>query len=165
MGNPTITAWRTAGENGDATAAAACLAPEVEMISPLTAQFRFHGPAQVTDVLASAFEVIHDIRYHTEVGADDTWALFYHGMARREPVEEAQLLRLNGQGLIREITFFGRPLPALTEVMAGIGPRLLRRQRQPGLARLVGLATAPLNALTKLGERTILPRADPSRRR
>jgi hypothetical protein len=165
MGNPTITAWRTAGENGDATAAAACLAPEVEMISPLTAQFRFHGPAQVTDVLASAFEVIHDIRYHTEVGADDTWALFYHGMARREPVEEAQLLRLNGQGLIREITFFGRPLPALTEVMAGIGPRLLRRQRQPGLARLVGLATAPLNALTKLGERTILPRADPARRR
>src|SRR5689334_5413296 len=114
MGNPTITAWRTAGENGDATAAAACLAPEVEMISPLTAQFRFHGPAQVTDVLASAFEVIHDIRYHTEVGADDTWALFYHGRARREPVEEAQLLRLNGQGLIREITFFGRPLPALT---------------------------------------------------
>ncbi|WP_433721190.1 nuclear transport factor 2 family protein [Actinoplanes sp. CA-051413] len=165
MGNPTITAWRTAGENGDATAAATCLAPEVEMISPLTAQFRFHGPAQVTDVLTSAFEVIHDIRYHTEVGADDTWALFYHGMARREPVEEAQLLRLNGQGLIREITFFGRPLPALTEVMAGIGPRLLRRQRQPGLARLVGLATAPLNALTKLGERTILPRADPSRRR
>ena len=165
MGNPTITAWRTAGENGDATAAAACLAPEVEMISPLTAQFRFHGPAQVTDVLASAFEVIHDIRYHTEVGADDTWALFYHGMARREPVEEAQLLRLNGQGLIREITFFGRPLPALTEVMAGIGPRLLRRQRQPGLARLVGLATAPLNAMTKLGERTILPRADPARRR
>jgi hypothetical protein len=83
MGNPTITAWRTAGEHGDAAAAAACLAPEVEMISPLTAQFRFHGRAEVTDVLASAFEVIHEIRYHTEVGATDTWALFYHGMARR----------------------------------------------------------------------------------
>src|SRR5687768_11146410 len=106
MGNPTIAAWRAAGENGDAAAATACLAPEVELISPLTAQFRFHGPAQVADVLASAF---------------------------------AQLLRLNPDGLIREITFFGRPLPALTEVMAGIGPRLLRRQRRPGLARLVGL--------------------------
>ncbi|GAA3343289.1 hypothetical protein GCM10020358_41650 [Amorphoplanes nipponensis] len=165
MGNPTITAWRAAGENGDAAAAAACLAPAVEMISPLTAQFRFHGPDQVAQVLASAFEVIRDIRYHTEVGADDTWALFYHGMARREPVEEAQLLRLDADGLIREITFFGRPLPALTEVMAGIGPRLLRRQHQPGLARLVGLATAPLNAMTRLGERTILPRADPARSR
>jgi hypothetical protein len=165
MGNVTIDAWRTAGEHGDAAAATACLAPEVEMISPLTGQFRFHGPAQVGDVLASAFEVIHDIRYHTEVGANDTWALFYHGVARREPVEEAQLLRLDADGLIREITFFGRPLPALTEVMAAIGPRLLRRQRRPGLARVVGLATAPLNALTRLGERTIVPRADPARER
>jgi hypothetical protein len=163
MGNPTIDAWRAAGEHGDAAAATACLAPEVEMISPLTAQFRFHGPAQVADVLASAFEVIHDIRYHTEVGAGDTWALFYHARARREAVEEAQLVRLNAEGLIREITLFGRPLPALTEVMAGIGPRLLRRQRRPGLARLVGLATAPLNAMARLGERTVLPRADPAR--
>jgi hypothetical protein len=165
MGNPTIDAWRAAGEHGDAAAATACLAPEVEMISPLTAQFRFHGPAQVADVLASAFEVIHDIRYHTEVGAGDTWALFYHARARREAVEEAQLVRLNAEGLIREITLFGRPLPALTEVMAGIGPRLLRRQRRPGLARLVGLATAPLNAMARLGERTVLPRADPARTR
>jgi hypothetical protein len=163
MGNPTIAAWRAAGENGDAAAATACLAPEVELVSPLTAQFRFHGPAQVADVLASAFEVIHGIRYHTEVGAEDTWALFYHGTAGREAVEEAQLLRLNPDGLIREITFFGRPLPALTEVMAGIGPRLLRRQRRPGLARLVGLATAPLNAMTRFGERTVMPRADPGR--
>lgn len=163
MGNPTITAWCAAGEHGDAAAATACLAPDVELISPLTARFRFHGRDQVADVLTSAFEVIRDIRFHTEVGSDDTWALFYHGRTRREPVEEAQLLRLNADGLIRELTFFGRPLPALTEIMAGIGPRLLRRQRRPGLARLVGLATAPLNAMAGFGERTILPRADPGR--
>ena len=163
MGNPTITAWCAAGEHGDAAAATACLAPDVELISPLTARFCFHGREQVADVLTSAFEVIRDIRFHTEVGSDDTWALFYHGRTRREPVEEAQLLRLNADGLIRELTFFGRPLPALTEIMAGIGPRLLRRQRRPGLARLVGLATAPLNAMAGFGERTILPRADPGR--
>jgi hypothetical protein len=45
--------------------------------------------------------------------------------------------------------------------MAGIGPRLLRRQGQPGLARLVGLATGPLNAMTRSGERSIMPRAKP----
>jgi hypothetical protein len=165
MGNPTIDAWRSAGENGDAAAAAACLAPDVEVISPLTAAFRFHGPAQVTDMLASAFEVIHQIRFHTEVGKGDTWALFYHARAGREPVEEAQLLRLDGAGLIRELTLFGRPLPALTAVMAGIGPRLLRRQRQPWLGRAVTLATAPLHAAVRLGERTLLPKADPNRRR
>jgi len=165
MGNVTIDAWRAAGESGDAAAAVACLAPDIQVISPLTASFRFHGPAQVGRMLASAFEVIHEIRYHTEVGAGDTWALFYHARAGREALEEAQLLRLDGAGLIRELTLFGRPLPALTTVMTGIGPRLLRRQRQPLLGRVVTLATAPLNAAVRLGERTLLPRADPNRRR
>lgn len=165
MSRSTIAAWRAAGESADVAAAMACLATDVEVVSPLTAQFRFHGSAQVADMLASAFEVISDIRFHTEVGDGDTWALFYHGRACRETVEEAQLLRLDADGLIREITLFGRPLPALTEVMAGIGPRLLRRQGQPVLARLVTLAAGPLNAMTRMGERTLLPRADPNRRR
>ncbi|MGX6608492.1 nuclear transport factor 2 family protein [Micromonosporaceae bacterium Da 78-11] len=165
MANATIDAWRAAGESGDAAAAVACLAADIEVISPLTASFRFHGPAQVTDMLASAFEVIHDIRFHTELGAGDTWALFYHARVGREPLEEAQLLRLDGDGLIRELTLFGRPLPALTAVMAGIGPRLLRRQRQPLLSRVVTVATAPLNAAARLGERTLLPKADPNRPR
>jgi hypothetical protein len=164
MGNATIDAWRAAGENGDARAAAATLAPDVEVISPLTAKFRFHGPEQVTDMLASAFEVIHGIRFHTEVGEGRVWALFYHAQAGREPVEEAQLIRLDDQDRIRELTIFGRPLPALTEVMAGIGPRLLRRQRQPLLGRVVTLATGPINAAVRFGERTLLPRADPNRR-
>jgi hypothetical protein len=158
-----IAAWRAAGESGDATAAGACLAPEVELISPLTEQFRFHGPAQVIDVLAAAFEVISEINYHTEVGTGETRALFYYGRVGGRPLEEAQLLRLNADGLIRELTLFGRPLPALTDVMAGIGPRLLRRQRQPRLARLVGVATAPLAAMTRLGEKRLLPRADPNK--
>jgi hypothetical protein len=164
MGNTTIDAWRVAGERGDATAAAACLAPGIEVISPLTAAFRFHGTEQVTHMLASAFEVIHDIRYHTELGDGPTWALFYRARVGRDALEEAQLLRLDDEGRIRELTLFGRPLPALTAVMKGIGPRLLRRQRQPALSRLVTVATAPINAAVRLGERTLLPKADPNRR-
>ncbi len=36
----TTNAWRAANEAGDATAAVECLAADVELISPLTAQFR-----------------------------------------------------------------------------------------------------------------------------
>ena len=43
MDNETIAAWRAAGERGDAAAAGRCLSPDVEMISPLTAAFRFRG--------------------------------------------------------------------------------------------------------------------------
>jgi SnoaL-like protein len=163
-GHATIDAWRAAGEHGDAASCTALLAPDVEVLSPLTEAFRFRGPAQVTDMLLSAFEVIHDIRFHTQLGGGDTWALFYHARTGSVTVEEAQLLRLDTAGLIRELTLFGRPLPALTTVMSGIGPRLLRRQRQPLLSRLVRLATAPLNAAAHLGERTLLPKADPNRK-
>lgn len=160
----TITAWRAAGESGDAEAAAACLAEDVVVVSPLTARFRFRGKAEVAEMLAAAFECIAGIRYHTEVGEGATWALFYHARAGREALEEAQLLRLDAQGLVRELTLFGRPLPAVTRVMADIGPRLLRRQGRPGAARLVGAATGPLALFTRVGERRIVPLADPAKR-
>jgi hypothetical protein len=146
-------------------AAAECLATNVTVISPLTAQFRFHGRDEAREMLIAAFEVIRDIRFHTEVGDASTRALFYHAHAGNQALEEAQLLRLDADGLITEITLFGRPLPGLTAVMADIGPRLLRRQNRPGLARLVTLATTPLAAMTRLGERHLVPLADPARRR
>src|SRR5258705_910737 len=106
----TIAAWREAVERGDANAAGRLLAADIEVISPLTEQFRFHGPEQVTTMLAAAFETISDIRFHTQVGADQTWALFFHARVGRQLVEEAQLLRLDTSGHIRELTLFGRPL-------------------------------------------------------
>jgi len=78
-------------------------------------------------------------------------------------IEEAQLLRLNDDGQIQELTLFGPPLPGLTAVMAGIGPALLRRLGQATLAPLVGAAVAPLATLTRLGERYLVPLGDPSR--
>ena len=78
-------------------------------------------------------------------------------------VEEAQLLRLDGDGLIREITLFGRPLPALTAVMSGIGPRIARHQGRRGLAAFLRLNTAPLHAMVTFGDRRVVPLAAPPR--
>ena len=161
----TTAAWRTAGERGDGEAAAACLAENVVAISPLTAAFRFEGREQVREMLLAAVQVFGDVRYHTEVGDERTRALFMTGRAGREQFEEAQLLRFDDDGRIVELTLFGRPLPALTQVLSTIGPLLVRRQGRPGLARVIKAATAPLHAVTRLGEKTLVPLADPSRPR
>jgi hypothetical protein len=159
----TCAAWRSAGEHGDVAAARLCLSTNVQVISPLTAQFRFLGSDQTTEMLAAAFEVISDIRYHTEVGDERTRALFYHARCGREHLEEAQLLRFDEAGLIAELTLFGRPLPGVTAVMAAIGPLLLRRQGRTVAAAVVASATKPLAAMVRLGEARLVPLADPAR--
>jgi len=50
----TTAAWRAAGEGADVAAAGRCLAAGIEVLSPLTAQFRFCGPQQVQEMLAAA---------------------------------------------------------------------------------------------------------------
>lgn len=160
-----VSRWREAGEQGDAELAGTALADGAVLISPLTARFRFHGRDEVTAVLRAAFGVITDIRFHTEVGDATTRALFYHGRAAGLEIEEAQLLRLDADGLIEELTFFGRPLPGLTAVMHGIGPRMARQDGQPMLARFLSAVTAPLDALVRSGDRHLVPLADPARRR
>lgn len=167
MGNrvdTTTASWRAAGESHDVELAAACLAEDVQVISPLTARFRFHGRAQARDMLVAAFEVIDTIRYHTELGDGSARALFFNGRCGREDFEEAQLLRFDDDGLIEELTLFGRPLPGVTAVMAAIGPAMLKRRQQPFLARLIGAASAPLVLLTRTGEKRLVPLADPNRR-
>jgi hypothetical protein len=155
--------WRQAGESGDCALATTCLAADVQVISPLTAQFRFTGHDQVRDMLAAAYRVIDSITFHTEVGDDRTRALFYYGRCRGVDFEEAQLLRFDDQGLIVEITLFGRPLPGLTAVMASIGPELLQAGDHPALAKVIGAATAPLAAITRVAEKHMVPLADPNR--
>ena len=159
----TIAEWRLAAENHDAARAIACLAGNVVLISPLTAQFTFDGRDRVGDVMIAAFQVIDNIRFHTEVGDDRTRALFYHARCGRQLIEEAQLIRLNHDGLITEITLFGRPLPGLTAVMRRIVPLILGRQGRSQLGAVLGAATVPLHAITSSGEQRLVPLADPRR--
>jgi hypothetical protein len=161
----TIAQWRRAAENHDAGQAIACLAGHAVLISPLTAQFTFDGRDRVADVLIAAFQVIDDIRFHTEVGDDRTRALFYRARCGRQTLEEAQLIRLNHDGLLTEITLFGRPLPGLTAVMRRIVPLILGRQGRSQLGSVLGVAAAPLHAITTSGEQHLVPLASPYRPR
>lgn len=160
----TVALWQRAGEAKDIALLRQCLAPDVVMISPLTAAFRFRGPDQLCDVFEAAWEAaFSEIRFHTAVGDGDTRALFFHATANGQAVEEAQLLRFDGNGLITELTLYGRPLPGVTAVMTGIAGPLLRRQNRPLMARFLTAATAPLAVLTRIGERRIVPLADPAK--
>jgi hypothetical protein len=160
----TVARWRAAGESGDVDAALACLSPDIVLSSPLTEQFRFEGSDQLRDFLASAFTAVEDIRFHTETGQGDTYALVYRARVGTQPFEEAQLLRLDDTARIREITLFGRPMPALTALMISAGSDLARRQGRRGVAALMRASAAPVHAMVTFGDRRVVPLTRPGAR-
>lgn len=159
-----ITAWRAAGEAGDASAAVKCLAPDVVLVSPLTDRFRFVGPTQLYDLLSDVFAVLRDIRYVDELRSDDGRTIMLAAnlrIADRFDGTELQRLRLDDANEIAEITIAMRPLPALTALLRALGPRVARRQGHPLRAPLLGAAGAMLDGVATTGDRRFLPLAAP----
>ncbi len=157
-----IDIWKRAFERGQASALGECLSEGVQLISPLTDCYRFHGRAAVGALYESAFEVLEDMRVHTTVTTGSDWVLIMSGRSGSVSLEEAQLLRLDDDGQIDEITIFGRPLPALTTVMAALGPKLVRGQGRRGFARFLTATGAPLAWATRFAERRLVPKTDPA---
>ena len=157
----TVARWRAAAESGDVDAALSCLSPDVSLTSPLTDQFRLQGTDQLRDFLAAAFTAVKGIRFHTQTGQGNNYALAYWATVGSQPFEEAQLLVLDDRGHISQITLFGRPLPALTALMISLGPDLARRQGRRGLAMVLRASATPIHAMVTSGDRTVVPRTRP----
>jgi hypothetical protein len=151
-------AYREAGEAKDVAAIMATLAPDVLFHSPLSAGANFQGHEQVGSLFRVVMDALSD---HTDIGDDRTRMLAATARLGRQELEESALLRLDDQGLIEEITMWVRPLPGLTAMMAALGPGLARATGKPGLPLLVGAATKPLAAMTRFGDRTLVPLLTP----
>ncbi|WP_084958372.1 nuclear transport factor 2 family protein [Thermoactinospora rubra] len=149
--------YRQASETKDIALLTTTLAPDAVLRSPLSSRARFHGARQVEEVLSAALSVVSDVRYHTDVGDERTRMLAATGRLDGTELEESVLLRLDEQARIAELTLWVRPLPALTKLMAALGPALARRKGRPALARLLGPLTAPLVLATDLGDRRLVP--------
>jgi hypothetical protein len=158
----TVERWREAVQHGDADAAVACLSPDIVLSSPLTDQYRIQGPHQMHDFLTSAFTAVKGIRFHTLTGQGNSYAVAYRAKVGSQPFEEAQLLRLDEQARINEITLFGRPMPALTALMITLGPQLARQQGRRGLAALLRISSAPVHSMVGFGDRRIVPLTRPA---
>ncbi|MEV0151043.1 MULTISPECIES: nuclear transport factor 2 family protein [unclassified Nonomuraea] len=152
-----LTAYREAGEAKDVGAIMATLSPRVSFHSPLTAATAIQGHDRVRELFTAVLGALTDLRYHTDVGDGRTRMLASTARVGRQRIEESALVRLDDDGLIEDITMWIRPLPGLTALMAALGPRMAADSGRPGLALLVGAATRPLAAMTRLGDRTLVP--------
>ena len=139
---------RVAAEARDLAAMVDTLAPDVVFRSPVISS-PFHGREEVRELFQIVLDEFHDLEYTDQLTGEDTQALFFSARVRGRPVQGAQLLRLDGQGKIRELRVMARPLAGLAAIAAVVGGRLAR-QRAGGRARsaMVALMTGPLLRLT-----------------
>ncbi|MFD9430989.1 nuclear transport factor 2 family protein [Streptomyces sp. NPDC060002] len=160
----TVASWRSAEERGDVDAAVACLSRDVVLGSPLTEQFRFEGSDQLRDPLTSAFTAVKDVRYHTQTGEGNGYALVYRARVGSRSFEEVQLPRPDDEAKIKEITLFVHPMPALTVLMTTLGPEPARQQGRRGLAAPMRASTMPVHAMVTFGDRSMVAKTRPAAR-
>jgi limonene-1,2-epoxide hydrolase len=116
-------AFRLAVEAGDMDAAIACLAPDVTFNSPV-AHTPFEGAETVGAVLRAVSETFEDFEYTDELADGDTHALVFRARVGDKRLEGLDLLRMNEDGLIENLTVMVRPASGLMALGAAMGPKV-----------------------------------------
>jgi hypothetical protein len=142
---------RQAVEARDIDAVIDTFAPDVVLHSPLISE-HFEGREDVGFLfrtLAPDYLFGDDFEYTAELAEGDLVVLAFRGTLRGTEVEGVDLLRVNPDGKIREITVFLRPLPGTTAVAKFLSSRIAGRDNRVKGA-MAGFGVRPLSGLAKL---------------
>ncbi|HEX8075626.1 MAG TPA: nuclear transport factor 2 family protein [Thermoleophilaceae bacterium] len=122
--------FRTAVEARDLTAMIETLGPDVTFHSPVTFK-PFEGRDTVGAVLGAVLEVLEDFRYTKELEGDGTLALVFEARVGDRDVQGIDLLSLDADGLVEDLTVMVRPLSATQALADAMGRRLGVADREP----------------------------------
>jgi SnoaL-like domain len=148
-------AFISAQERHDVEAVIACFAPDIVIRSPITQRVRFEGIEQASDLFRQVFRAISDIRFYETIGDNHSQVVFWRGRVGRNYIEEANLLRFDERGFVKEMTVFMRPVPGLLALAVELASSLAgRRSFLRGVfARLM---LGPMATVFRLGEPAIV---------
>jgi SnoaL-like domain len=117
-------AFRAAVEARDHAAMTAALAPDIRFHSPV-AHRPFAGRDAASGVLAAVLDTFEDFSYTDELeGPGGTLALVFSARVGDKRVQGLDLLRLDGDGLIEELTVMIRPLSGILALGEAMAPKV-----------------------------------------
>jgi ketosteroid isomerase-like protein len=131
------------------------LHPDVVLHSPILST-PFVGREAVLELFEVIAETLEDVRYEVELGEGAVHFFSWRTRVGKTEMQGADILREGEDGRIVEFTVFFRPLKGATALASALGKGLARR-RSPARARLVGAASAPMVALSRVSDR-VAPR-------
>jgi len=121
-----VAGYRAASEANDLDALMATLAPDVEVVSPLSGRMVFRGHDDVKLLLGAVYSTVRDMRWNEEVG--DGPARILIGTFTTGPfrASDAMAFDLASDGHIRRIRPHLRPWLATTLFALLLGPQVAR---------------------------------------
>jgi SnoaL-like domain len=121
-----LTAYRVASEANDVDALVETLAPNAELISPLSARLVFRGRGDLRVLLGAVYGTLRDLRWSDPVGEGSTTLLI--GTMRVGPfrLDDAMVFELSPDGLIERIRPHLRPWLATTFFALVLAPKVAR---------------------------------------
>jgi hypothetical protein len=122
-----LSRYLSASEAGDASGIVSTLAPDVEVVSPISGRMVFRGRDDCGFLLAAVYGSLNGLRWTQALGEGKDRVVIGH--ARIGPVRmiDAMVFELAPDGRIRRISPHLRPWLALTLLALVLGPQVARR--------------------------------------
>jgi SnoaL-like domain len=115
--------FQAAVESGDAEALRSTLAEDVVFNSPVVFT-PYRGIDAVAPLLAAAVSVFEDFRYTGAVGDGDRHVLVFEARVGERNVQGVDILRLDPDGLVAELTVMLRPMSGVAAMAEAMRRRL-----------------------------------------
>lgn len=125
-----VVRYTRASEANDIDGLMETLAPDVELVSPLSGRMVFRGADDLRVLLAAVYGSMCGLRWRYEVGDGSVRVVIGDGKVGRLRLGDAMVLELAHDGRIRRIRPHLRPWLALTVFAIRLGPKV---GRHPGV--------------------------------
>jgi hypothetical protein len=125
-----IARYRTASEKNDMDGLMATLAPDAELISPLSGRLVFRGHDDLRVLLSAVYGDMKGWRWREELGDGTARVVLGDGSIGPFTLADAMVCELDAEGQIRRIRPYLRPWLALTFLALKLAPKI---GRHPGV--------------------------------
>jgi hypothetical protein len=127
-----IARYRVATEANDVDAMMATMAPDVELVSPISGRMVFRGEADVRLLLTAVYGTVSRLRWTNSLGEGESRVAVGEAHVAGIKMTDAMVFDLDSEGRIKRISPHLRPWLALTVFALILGPKV---GRHPGVVR------------------------------
>jgi hypothetical protein len=122
-----VTRYCAASAAGDIDGLMATLAPDIELISPLSGRMVFRGQEDLRVLLGGVYASMTDLRWSEQIGRGPARVVVSEAKIGGMRIDDAMMFELADDGRIRRIRPHLRPWLAVTFFALVLGPKVARR--------------------------------------